>query len=104
MPWSGGFRPCIKNCDNGSSSMDVLRYAKEKIPNLTVVVTDHHIMPEGTDISPADVFCNPHYGGFRYDQYCGAGTVYKLIEVIAGNRLGKEALIKERILCRLSLQ
>lgn len=90
----GFLHPCIMTCDNGSSSMDVFRYAKEKIPELTVVVTDHHIMPEGTDISPADVFCNPHYGGFSYDQYCGAGCAYKLIESLAEGSPKKEALLR----------
>ena len=76
--------PLILTVDNGTSAADVFAYAKEKIPGLSVIVTDHH-PPKDHNAADAlgqcaDLICNPHMGGFTYDGYCGAGVMYKLLE------------------------
>lgn len=77
------YHPCIITCDNGISCAETIAYAKEQIPGLSVIITDHH--PPKRDergellLPDADLICNPHVAGFRYEHYCGAGVAYKLV-------------------------
>lgn len=76
--------PCIITCDNGISCMDTIAYAKEQIPGLSVIITDHHPAKQNEQgeylLPDADLICNPHIGGFAYEHYCGAGVAYKLVQ------------------------
>lgn len=77
-------RPLILTVDNGTAAAEVFAYAKEKIPGLSVIVTDHHPPKDQDTVSQlrqsTDLVCNPHIDGFSYDGYCGAGVIYKLLE------------------------
>ena len=109
--------PLIITCDNGITAGEVIEYAKEKIPNLSVIVTDHHLPKEDPlmkqevsnfaeiatesdslesreettlshfNLPKADLICNPHVGGFSYTDYCGAGVALKLIQTLPSEKL-----------------
>lgn len=79
----------IVTCDNGIAANAALSKAKEA--GLTVVVSDHHQVPfimEGNRkqyiLPPADVILNPKKESCQYpfDDLCGAGVAYKLIEAL----------------------
>ena len=79
----------IVTCDNGIAANAALAKAKES--GLTVVVTDHHQIPYITDgdnrqyiLPPADVILNPKKKscGYPFDDLCGAGVAYKLVEAL----------------------
>ncbi len=79
----------IVTCDNGIAANAALAKAKES--GLTVVVTDHHQVPYITDgdnrqyiLPPADVILNPKKKscGYPFDDLCGAGVAYKLVEAL----------------------
>lgn len=76
--------PLILTVDNGTSSAETLAYAKERIPGISIIVTDHHPPKDNETVqtlqTTADLVLNPHIGGFAYDGYCGAGIIYKLLE------------------------
>lgn len=79
----------IVTCDNGIAANEALTRAKEL--GMTVVVTDHHQVPfmmEGDNkhyiLPPADAILNPKKETCQYpfDDLCGAGVAYKLIEAL----------------------
>ncbi|MGN0155513.1 MAG: single-stranded-DNA-specific exonuclease RecJ [Lachnospiraceae bacterium] len=79
----------IVTCDNGIAATDVLAKAKEA--GLSVVVSDHHqvpfVMVEGEKryiLPPADAILNPKKETCKYpfDDLCGAGVAFKLIEAL----------------------
>lgn len=79
----------IVTCDNGIAANTELAKAKEN--GLTVVVTDHHQVPYVLDgekrqyiLPPADAILNPKKETCKYpfDDLCGAGVAYKLIEAL----------------------
>lgn len=79
----------IVTCDNGIAANAALAKAKEE--GLTVVVTDHHQVPfimEGENrqyiLPPADAILDPKKETCKYpfDDLCGAGVAYKLIEAL----------------------
>ncbi len=79
----------IVTCDNGIAANEALTRAKEL--GMTVVVTDHHQVPflmEGENkhyiLPPADAILNPKKETCQYpfDDLCGAGVAYKLIEAL----------------------
>lgn len=79
----------IVTCDNGIAANAALTKAKEL--GLTVLVTDHHQVPFIIDgdkkryiLPPADAILNPKKESCNYpfDDLCGAGVAYKLIEAI----------------------
>lgn len=79
----------IVTCDNGISANAALAKAKES--GLAVVVSDHHQIPYITDgdnrqyiLPPADVILNPKKESCSYpfDDLCGAGVAYKLVEAL----------------------
>lgn len=83
----------IVTCDNGIAANAAL--TKAKASGLTVVVTDHHQVPfimEGEKRSyilpPADAILNPKKAscGYPFDDLCGAGVAYKLIEALYEKR------------------
>lgn len=83
----------IITCDNGIAANSALALAKEK--GLTVVVSDHHQVPfilEGENkryiLPPADAILNPKKASCKYpfDDLCGAGVAYKLIEALYSKR------------------
>ncbi len=90
----------IVTCDNGIAANSALTKAKEL--GMTIVVTDHHQVPFILDgdrkryiYPPADVILNPKKESCTYpfDDLCGAGVAYKLIEAIYQKReIPKEEL------------
>ena len=79
----------IVTCDNGIAANAALAKAKEE--GLTVVVTDHHQVPfiiEGENrqyiLPAADAILDPKKETCKYpfDDLCGAGVAYKLIEAL----------------------
>ncbi len=70
----------IVTCDNGISAVDQIAYAKSK--GITVVVTDHHDIPEV--LPPADALINPKQKDCEYPfkELCGAVVAAKLCEVL----------------------
>lgn len=90
----------IVTCDNGISANAALAKAKEL--GMTVLVSDHHQVPffvEGEKkryiLPPADAILNPKKESCQYpfDDLCGAGVAYKLIEAIYQKRdIPKEEL------------
>lgn len=80
----------IITCDNGIAVFDAIDYAKEL--GMTVVVTDHHEVAFEEDengsrtflLPNADVVVNPKQEGcpYPFKGLCGAGVVYKLIELL----------------------
>lgn len=89
----------IVTCDNGIAAEDAVAYAKER--GLTVVVTDHHEVPEKdgkTVLPPADAVIDPKRPdcGYPYAGICGAVVALKLVQLLA-RKLGRdeEALLRE---------
>ncbi|MDE5864093.1 MAG: single-stranded-DNA-specific exonuclease RecJ [Lachnospiraceae bacterium] len=83
----------IITCDNGIAANDALTGAKEA--GLTVVITDHHQVPFIMDndrkqyiLPPADAILNPKQESCQYpfDDLCGAGVAYKLVEALYAKR------------------
>lgn len=83
----------VLTCDNGIAANAALSKAKEL--GMTVVVTDHHQVPfimEGEKktyiLPPADAILNPKKVTCTYpfDDLCGAGVAYKLIEAVFDKR------------------
>lgn len=80
----------IITCDNGISAIEPIKCAKEL--GITVIVTDHHDIPfvENEDnnrrfiSSDADAIVNPKQEEckYKFKQLCGAGVVFKLVEVL----------------------
>ncbi|MDE5778938.1 MAG: single-stranded-DNA-specific exonuclease RecJ [Lachnospiraceae bacterium] len=90
----------ILTCDNGIAANAALGKAKEL--GMMVVVTDHHQVPfslEGEEkqyiLPPADAILNPKKPSCQYpfDDLCGAGVTYKLVEALYQKReIPKEEL------------
>ncbi len=67
----------VLTADCGSSSWDAVRRAKEL--GLTVIITDHHHLPESWP--QADAFVNPQRPDCEYPSkaICGTGVAFKLL-------------------------
>lgn len=79
---SGAKNPCIITCDTGIAEKEKFAYLKDYAREIgctdfKVIVTDHHNIPD--ELPDVDLICNPHLKGFTYENYCGAGVVYKLV-------------------------
>ena len=77
----------IITCDNGISAGAAIRKAKDY--GMTVILTDHHEIPEGEDgqiLPPADVVVDPKQAGDTYPwpHICGAVVAWKLVKVFFG--------------------
>lgn len=80
----------IITCDNGIAAFEAIEYAKNL--GFTVIVTDHHEIPfeEDTEgarhfmLPKADAIVNPkqHDCEYPFKGLCGAGVVFKLIQVL----------------------
>ena len=73
----------LVTCDNGIAAAKEISLAKEL--GMTVVVTDHHEVPEEEErqvLPPADVVVDPKQEGETYPfrEICGAVVAYKLVE------------------------
>ena len=68
----------ILTCDNGISAVEQIRYAKEK--GMSVIVTDHHEVPE--ELPPADFIVDPKQKDcdYPFKGICGAVVAAKLCE------------------------
>ncbi|MDO5157053.1 MAG: single-stranded-DNA-specific exonuclease RecJ [Eubacteriales bacterium] len=90
----------LLTCDNGIAATEVLAKAKEL--GMTVIVTDHHQVPfymlDGQKqyvLPPADAILNPKKAtcNYPFDDLCGAGVAYKLVEALYSKReIPKEEL------------
>ncbi|MCI6914992.1 MAG: single-stranded-DNA-specific exonuclease RecJ [Lachnospiraceae bacterium] len=67
----------IITCDNGIAAVNEIAKAKEY--GMTVIVTDHHSIPE--TLPNADVIIDPHQPGdnYPYKTICGAVVAWKFI-------------------------
>lgn len=83
----------ILTCDNGIAANAV--FAKAKELGMTVIISDHHQVPfimEGEQrqyiLPPADAILNPKKQTCKYpfDDLCGAGVAYKLVEALYEKR------------------
>lgn len=90
-------RDVIITCDNGIAAYDAIEHAKNA--GLTVIVTDHHIVPfkesDGKKqevLPPADFIVNPHREGDEYPfkEICGAVVAWKLMMVLY-NEMGADS-------------
>ncbi len=72
----------ILTCDNGIAAREQITYGKEK--GITVLITDHHDIPIGEALPPADAIVNPKQTDceYPYKGICGAVVAYKLVEVL----------------------
>ncbi len=70
----------ILTCDNGISAIEQTDYAKRS--GMTVLITDHHELPEC--LPKADAIINPKQKDctYPYSQLCGAGVTYKLVQAL----------------------
>lgn len=70
----------ILTCDNGISAIEQTDYAKRN--GMTVLITDHHELPEC--LPKADAIINPKQKDctYPYSQLCGAGVTYKLVQAL----------------------
>lgn len=77
----------ILTCDNGIAAREQVAFGKEK--GMTVLITDHHDIPIGEALPPADTIVNPKQEDCNYpfEGICGAVVVYKLVEALY-ERLG----------------
>lgn len=87
--------PCIITVDNGITAAEEIKYLKEQLSSASVIVTDHHITDNPLAIiDAADLVCNPHMPvlGFGFNDYCGAGVAYKLLEPFLDDESLKDKL------------
>lgn len=90
----------ILTCDNGIAANAALAKAKEL--EMSVVISDHHQVPFILEeekkryiLPPADAILNPKKQTCKYpfDDLCGAGVAYKLVEALYEKRdIPKEEL------------
>ena len=66
--------------DCGITSVKEVRLAKEL--GMTVIVTDHHEVPE--ILPPADAVLNPLLGSYPFRRLCGAGVALKICQALQG--------------------
>lgn len=70
----------IITCDNGISANEAIKYAKKL--GLSVIVTDHHNVPEV--LPQADAIINPKQKDCKYPfkEICGALVAFKLVQFL----------------------
>ena len=73
-----GFKLII-TVDNGIRNKEEVAYAKQK--GLEVIITDHHILPEGRENLPDCLFINPSDpdSGYPWNYLAGVGVAFKLV-------------------------
>lgn len=88
--------PVLLTCDNGTSSYDAIRKAKEY--GMTVIIIDHHEPDRDEDNNiitpPADFIVNPHVNinPDNFDGYCGAGLSFKVMSKLLNDKNLKRRL------------
>lgn len=70
----------IVTCDNGIAAREQIAYGKEL--GMTIIVTDHHEVPQ--ELPPADAVVDPKQTdcSYPFQELCGAAVAYKLVEVL----------------------
>lgn len=78
----------ILTCDNGIAAVDAIALGKKL--GMTVLVTDHHELPD--QLPEADAIVNPKQPacGYPYKELCGAGVAYRMVELLY-RYMGKSA-------------
>ena len=66
--------------DCGIANVKEVRLAKEL--GMTVIVTDHHEIPE--ELPPADAILDPLLGDYPFRRLCGAGVALKICQAMQG--------------------
>lgn len=76
----------VITCDNGISAVDRLKLLEDA--GITVIVTDHHAIPEGLDTSSVSAIINPHldYKSGLFQDFCGTAVAYLLIANLSDNK------------------
>lgn len=86
--YENGFRT-ILTCDNGIAAIEQIKHAKEL--GMTVIITDHHDIAKSEEdgvvrevLPIADAVINPHQSqcNYPYENLCGAGVAYKLLQAL----------------------
>lgn len=86
--YENGFRT-ILTCDNGIAAIEQIKHAKEL--GMTVIITDHHDIAKNEEngeivelLPMADAVINPHQNKckYPYENLCGAGVAYKLLQAL----------------------
>lgn len=67
--------------DCGISNADVVDELQGLYPDLKIVVTDHHEVPQ---VTPNCICVNPKLGDYPFRYLSGSGVAYKLVQAIAG--------------------
>lgn len=72
----------IITCDNGIAAREQTAYGREK--GMTILITDHHDIPIGEPLPPANAIVNPKQEDCEYpfSGICGAVVAYKLSGVL----------------------
>ncbi len=85
----------ILTCDNGISAVDEIAYAKAQ--GMTVVVTDHHEVPEL--LPAADAIINPKQKDcdYPYKEICGAVVAAKFADRLSHKIKGTDSIIQDYI-------
>lgn len=70
----------IVTCDNGIAAREQIAYGKEL--GMTIIVTDHHEVPQ--ELPPADAVVDPKQTdcAYPFSELCGAAVAYKLVEAL----------------------
>ena len=70
----------VITCDNGIAATEEIAYGKKL--GITIIVTDHHEVPE--ILPEADAIVNPKQKDcpYPFSELCGAAVAYKLVEVL----------------------
>jgi single-stranded-DNA-specific exonuclease len=68
--------------DHGSSSIDALKYLKERRKNVYIILTDHHIIPDESALEDVcDEIYNPFYSKCDYNKnLSGAGVLHRYLK------------------------
>lgn len=74
----------ILTCDNGISAVEQIAYGKEQ--GLTILITDHHEVPEVLPVADAIVDPKQEACQYPFREICGAVVAYKLIQQLYKSR------------------
>jgi len=78
--------------DNGIAAEKQIKRAKEK--GITVVIIDHHVIPDDGVLPDADAILDPHaISGSEYLDYSGAGLAYRFIMQLNPNTQIEDKLV-----------
>jgi single-stranded-DNA-specific exonuclease len=85
----------VLTCDVGFSAVKQVRGAVDDL-GMRVLVTDHHLPPEG-ELPPAHALVNPHQDGCNYPfkNLCGAAVAYHVMRALV-QAMGQDFIVLEQ--------